>query len=407
MTVHTVVIGTLLDQRRTVSEAWERYISHGVLGQVSSTVAQSWSRSRERLGTPVDAAPGGPNEDVYTDWRSSSLRPAVEMVGPDIADTAAQGDLVAAVTDGTGRILWTAGSVHMRDRASAVNFAPGGRWDEASVGTNALDLALRSGRAQTVFSAEHFSPCVHNWVCYAAPVRDPGTGQVVGVLDLSTTWDKSHPMALVAASAFAASISRLLSVPASVEHAAEPLHVQVMGGSRLTQGGTSLLMTQRQAEIVLAFALHPEGLTLDALHAHVYGDEAVSVGTLRSEVSRLRRTIGPALASRPYRLTVPVTVDAVVVLDLVRRGDAAAAARAFAGAVLPRSEAPVVRDLSTRVEVALRQLVLGRADLDATCALAERRPDDLEVIQHGLRLARPGTSEHAMLTAAEAAALAD
>lgn len=402
-----MVVGTLLDQRRNVGEAWERYISHGVLGQVSSTVAQSWSRSRERLGTPVDAAPGGPDDDADADWRSSTLRPAVETVADEIADTAAQGDLVAAVTDGSGRILWTAGSVHMRDRASAVNFAPGGRWDEASVGTNALDLALRSGRAQTVFSAEHFSPCVHNWVCYAAPVRDPGTGEVVGVLDLSTTWDKSHPMALVAASAFAGSISRLLSIPASMRPTAEPLHVQVMGGSRLTQGATSLLMTQRQAEIVLALVLHPEGLTLDALHAHVYGDEPVSVGTLKSEVSRLRRTVGAALASRPYRLTVPVTVDALVVLDLVRRGDAVAAARAFAGPVLPRSEAPVARDLSTRVEVALRQLVLGQSDLAAACALAEQLPDDLEVIEHGLRLARPGTPEQAILRAAEAAALTD
>lgn len=407
MTVHSVVAGTLLDQRRDVVEAWERYFAQGIIGQVSNTVAQSWSRSRERLGSPVEAAPGDPADDVGADWQTSSLRPAVEAVADDIADTAAQSDLVAAVTDETGRILWTTGSAHMRDRASAVNFAPGGRWDEASVGTNALDLALRSGTAQTVFSAEHFSPCVHSWVCYAAPLRDPATGRVLGVLDLSTTWEKSHPMALAAASAFAASISRMLTVPVGTQPTAEPLHVRVMGSAHLMQGPTPLLMTQRQAEILIALAQHPEGLTLDALHAHVYGDEPVAVGTLKSEVSRLRRTIGPALASRPYRLTVAVTVDALVVLDLVRRGDASAAARAYAGPVLPRSESPAVRDLSTRVEVALRRLVLGRADLDAACALAERMPDDLEVIEHGLRLSAAGTAEHALLTAAHAAALTD
>ena len=32
----------------------------------------------------------------------------------------------------------------MRRKAETVNFVPGGRWDEASVGTNALAIASRT-----------------------------------------------------------------------------------------------------------------------------------------------------------------------------------------------------------------------------------------------------------------------
>ena len=84
----------------------------------------------------------------------------------------------------------------MRRRAETVNFVPGGRWDDRSVGTNALDLSNRLDRPSMVFSAEHYAPIVHNWVCWAAPLHDPVSGTQLGVLDISTTWDRTHPIGL-------------------------------------------------------------------------------------------------------------------------------------------------------------------------------------------------------------------
>ncbi len=43
------------------------------------------------------------------------------------------------------------------------------------------------------------APIVHNWVCWAAPVHDPVTGERLGVIDLSTTWDRTHPIGLATA----------------------------------------------------------------------------------------------------------------------------------------------------------------------------------------------------------------
>ena len=61
-----------------------------------------------------------------------------------------------------------------------------------------------------VFSAEHYAPIVHNWVCWAAPVHDPVTGRQLGVLDLSTTWDRTHPIGLATARVMARLIETAL-----------------------------------------------------------------------------------------------------------------------------------------------------------------------------------------------------
>jgi len=100
--------------------------------------------------------------------------------------------------------------------AESVNFVPAARWDDESVGTNALDLANRLDRPSMVFSAEHYAPIVHNWVCWAAPVHDPLTGRQLGVIDLSTTWDRTHPIGLATARVLARLIET--AMPLSTMH---------------------------------------------------------------------------------------------------------------------------------------------------------------------------------------------
>ncbi len=403
---------TLRAHRRTLTAAWEGFHARGATDGVRAEVVESWDRSRTQLPAPVDAAPLDPEDEVREAWHTSALRPALAVVADDVERTALDCDLVAAVTDESGRILWSAGSRHMRDRATSVNFVPGGRWDEASVGTNALALALHSARPAQVFSAEHFSPAVHGWVCYAAPLVDESEGRVLGVLDLSTTWDRSHPMALAAVTAFARTVSQALTAPARArrampERTSAPLRVEVLGRARLWQQGAAVMLTQRQAELLLALACHPEGLTLDQLAAHVYGDTAVSVTTVKVEVSRLRRVLPGAIASRPYRLQSPIAVDALEILDLVGRGDALGAAQACHAEVLPASESPLARALAVRVEVGVRSLVLASSDPAPAAALAAHWTDDLEVLEHALRLAPHGSAQRAVLEAGLAASLVD
>ena len=98
----------------------------------------------------------------------------------------------------------------MLRHADDVRFTLGGRWNEESVGTNALALAHKLEHPAMVFSAEHYAPMVHDWVCYSAPILDPATGHSLGVIDVSSLWSKSNPSVLTMVRALARECVRAL-----------------------------------------------------------------------------------------------------------------------------------------------------------------------------------------------------
>lgn len=73
-------------------------------------------------------------------------------------------------------------------------------------------------------------------------------------------------------------------------------------------GGRHLMLSPRHSEILVALALHPEGLTGGDLADAVYGPGASPV-TVRAELTRLRRLLGPWFAARPYRVLADVRAD--------------------------------------------------------------------------------------------------
>ncbi|MDQ4052865.1 MAG: transcriptional regulator, partial [Actinomycetota bacterium] len=198
--------------------AWTSFVEQGDRAEavVRPEILSSWTRSEAAISPDVAEAPLADEGEIASIWRDSPLQTAVENVESELRRTAEDGDLVLAVTDAETRILWTYGGRVMRRKAETVNFVAGGRWDDESVGTNALDLANRLAEPSMVFSAEHYAPIVHNWVCWAAPVLDPVTGHKLGVIDLSTTWDRTHPIGLATARVMARLIESAL--PRSTYH---------------------------------------------------------------------------------------------------------------------------------------------------------------------------------------------
>ena len=170
-TDHTDLQGRRVDAVR----AWTAFVEQGdgAEGLVRPEILHSWQRSGAALTSEVTEAPLADESETAAFWNGSPLQTAVSRVESELRRTAEDGDLVIAVTDAETRVLWTYGGRVMRRKAESVNFVPGGRWDDASVGTNALDLANRVGAPSMVFSAEHYASIVHNWVCWAAPVHDP------------------------------------------------------------------------------------------------------------------------------------------------------------------------------------------------------------------------------------------
>lgn len=377
----------LRERRSLLARTWESLLTTGrpVAAEpqagLDPRVLDSWRRSAEWVSPDVEAAPVDDADHALERWRRGPVARGLAPFEDDIKRVADDGDLIAALTDRTGRIVWTYGSRVMQRAATRVNFVPGGRWDEGSVGTNALGLALRTGMPSTVYSAEHFSRAVHGWVCYSVPLTDPTTHEVLGVLDLSTTWDRANPLAMGAAQVLGRLITSAL--PAPREDSDGPrVDLSVLGGWQVRLRGQPLLLPHRQVEILVLLALHPEGLSLESLHARLYGDEAVSPATLKGEVSRLRTALDGGVGSRPYRLTNPVDSDLQRALRALDTGDLATATAVSSGPLLPGTESPELLEWRDYVAVALRTAALASRDVEAVLLLADAEPYDVELQEH-------------------------
>ncbi len=389
-----------LDQRRRdTARAWSAFVEHGddAAPAVRPEILRSWELSGGRDVADVHEAPLADESDTRTAWEGSPLQVAVERVQDDLLRTAQDGDLVVAVTDPDTRILWTYGGRVMRRKAESVNFVRGGRWDERSVGTNALALANRTGEPSMVFSAEHYAPIVHGWVCWAAPVTDPVTGLPLGVIDLSTTWERTHPIGLATARVLARLVEQALPsdrarVPSQAVPAPSGLEVRLLGSAEVHLDGRRLLLNRRQTEVLALLAVHPEGLTLEQLHALLYGDESVRTSTLKAEVSHLRQALGGAIASRPYRLMLPVATDIERVLDRVSAGDVRGAVAAYGGDLLPGSDSPGLVELGEYVAVAVREALLADPHPQTVVRYSQLAPYDTAVLERCLSVL--GSSPH-------------
>jgi len=402
-------------RRAALENEWSRWVPRlkaaGPVpngGALRREVTESWMRSLTSVDPHRDSAPVTDGGAVHHRWADSPLRRPVDGLADELRGIADDAGFITAVTDESGTILWTCGGRAMRRRAERVNFAPGGRWDEQAMGTNALSLALRTGRPSTVFSAEHLVTALHGWVCYCAPVRGPD-GRVLGVLDLSTTWDRSHPLAMSTVRTLVSAIETRLRAdpPARPSGGPLPVRLSCLGAGKAVRGGRPLRLRPRQLEILALLALEPDGFPPEGLREALYGDRAVTASTLKAEISHLRRALGGGVAARRYALTVPVSCDAVDVLRALEDGDTATALRHYRGPLLPRSEAPGIEEWRTRLEVAVREAVLASPRPEHALRYGERAPYDAEVHEHAMRLLGPGDARRAVAAGRLTTALRD
>jgi len=165
--------------------------------------------------------------------------------------------------------------------------------------------------------------------------------------------------------------------------------------------GRPVRLSLRHAEILTLLALSPEGFTADGLATTLYGDAGKSV-TVRAEVHRLRSVLDAGvLRTQPYRLQCRVDADFLQVREALADGRVHDAATAYRGPLLPRSEAPGVREERELLGAALRHAVLNAGDLDAMWMLAEAPDgiDDVELADVLLRKLAPNDPRRALLSA--------
>ncbi|MCF4137212.1 GAF domain-containing protein [Streptomyces sp. Tue 6430] len=392
---------------RTLRRAHDAFTEAGrVPRPVRSVVADSWRRSA-RAGV----GPDGTADVELTDadlgaYRAEHPLARVMPLFRELMGTfAADGEHLLAVCDAHGRLLWVEGHPATRRRAGRMNFVPGARWSETAVGTNAPGTAVAVDRPVQVFAAEHFIRRVQPWTCAAAPVHDPRTGRVLGAVDITGGDGLAHPHSLGFVQAVARAAESHLALLAPERPETDPPELTVLGRDEayLTAGGRRIRLSRRHSEILVLLARHPEGLTGDELLCALYEDESVTPVTLRVELARLRGVLGPGLlASRPYRLTVPVESDVTVVERRLAAGAVTAAITAYTGPPLPASRAPAVVRLRSRLADGLRAALLAGRDPDllADWAHTPWGEDDIDVWR-ALAAARPTAAVRARLAALE------
>lgn len=146
--------------------------------------------------------------------------------------------------------------------------------------------------------------------------------------------------------------------------------------AQLDTGGGTTTLRPRLAEILALLCANPDGMSAERLCADLHGDGG-SVSSVRVEVSRLRKLLGPWIDTDRYRLTCDVETDVRRVEGLLAAGNVRGAAEAYPGPLLPTSDAPGVTRERERLEHWLRQAVMTASEPEAVWAYLQSAPEDL------------------------------
>jgi GAF domain len=157
-------------------------------------VARSWQRVLAQGVDPDRHAPGPiPVDEVERRRVASPLHRVLPELRAALTSVAEDARHVMVVTDADGVLLWREGSTRVRQGADRLGFTEGANWSEGVVGSNAIGTALAEDAPVQMFAAEHFVRSHHAWTCTAAPVHDPRTGALLGVVDVSGPAETVHP----------------------------------------------------------------------------------------------------------------------------------------------------------------------------------------------------------------------
>lgn len=357
---------------------WQDFVAHREVHLDNPWLAQSWQVSANSVDVAQAGAPVDDPDHIRHQFIHSERYRASAPILHELQHTLLDSGYALGLTDADAQLQWTAPNRTMEKRLEKAHFVPSARWNEQSVGTNAVGVAARLGRASTVFSAEHYIASLHEWVCYAAPILHPISGRVLGVLDLSAPWQAATPMALATVSHYAQLIGHSWG---GVDD--EPSYCLGLCAGVSGDGRARMTLTRRLQEIFLTLSLHPEGLSLETLHALVYGDESVSLSTLKSEISHLRHAVGDVLQSRPYRiqtnpLTAPTDVQLIEQYAIGGRVDEMMVL--YQKPLLPQSQSPAVVEYREYLHQLVIRALLKADATDALWQFILRHETDYQIL---------------------------
>lgn len=186
-----------VDQKQLM-EARGDVLAGGLARRVRSDVRASWDRA-QRVGLHPDrhlpqVVMG--DDEVRHRQVTGHLAAVWPVMMSVLGGAAAEPGHLLFVGDADGHLLWVRGDSAACRAAERAHLVAGAGWSEVAAGTNGVGTALALRKPFQVHGAEHYLSVAVDYTCTAAPIRDPATGALVGVVDVTCPRHRTRSLAL-------------------------------------------------------------------------------------------------------------------------------------------------------------------------------------------------------------------
>ncbi|NGQ95729.1 sigma-54-dependent Fis family transcriptional regulator [Brevibacillus sp. SYP-B805] len=192
-------ISNIREEMEKLEENWNLFVFEKREPQsMRMQVYQSWKRCQTKGVNPLQKqSPIVLTDEQLVEWVNQSQLSQVSLpILQDLARQIEDTHYIITLCDNKGRIIHVQGEQKILQKAELMNFVPGSDWSEETAGTNAIGTCIAAKQPIQIFSYEHFCEGAHPWICSAAPIEDPLTGQLLGVIDLTGPCDLAQPHSL-------------------------------------------------------------------------------------------------------------------------------------------------------------------------------------------------------------------
>lgn len=208
-------------------------------GLVDERLARSWQRSMDNGLLPTGRLGGCDNLEhpALRQLRArhqellAHSRPVMEYLFEQVRSSQS----VVVLASPCGTLVDSCGDTYFLGKAERVALTSGASWHESHRGTNAIGTALAEMAPVEVHGAEHFLERNGFLTCAAAPILS-ATGQLLGILDISSEHSRGNPHTLGLVSTAAHMIENRLLVAGSQRHVRLHLHTHPEGIGTVAEG---------------------------------------------------------------------------------------------------------------------------------------------------------------------------
>ncbi|CAB3393199.1 sigma-54-dependent Fis family transcriptional regulator [Kyrpidia spormannii] len=186
-------IHEVLERQRTLRRQWEHMCVTGEIRTFRNEVSSSWSRCLSHKVDPLLKAAPMVLSNLNLQEEKNKHQQWLEIVYPHLDSLFSElenEDILILLSLANGVLIEGRANSTVWKKVEKIHGVPGANYSEGAAGTNAIGTAIAERKPTQILGAEHFCEGWHSWVCSAAPIRDPWTKELIGVLNISGEIDR-------------------------------------------------------------------------------------------------------------------------------------------------------------------------------------------------------------------------